>query len=199
MESVTNKLSYSMNYLKNAIGHFKTIMKHKYWVYKYSKMLGIPCQGILHDLSKFSWTEFSESVKFYQEGKSSPIVAAKQAQGYSLAWLHHRSHNKHHYEYWTDNYDSGTIALKMPFKYVIELIADYLGAGRAYNGESFTLQSELDWWLTKIKGDCPPKMHQESINLVTHIFKKFVETGIEKINTPKLKQHYEAGYFGLEY
>ena len=100
-----------MNLIKNTIGHFKTVIIHKYWVFKYAKQIGIPWQGLIHDLSKFSWTEFSESVKFYQEGKSSPIVAAKKAQGYSLAWQHHKGRNPHHYEHWTDKYDDGTIAL----------------------------------------------------------------------------------------
>ena len=117
MESVTR----TMNLIKNTIGHFKTVIIHKYWVFKYAKQIGIPWQGLIHDLSKFSWTEFSESVKFYQEGKSSPIVAAKKAQGYSLAWQHHKGRNPHHYEHWTDKYDDGTIALKMPFKYALEL------------------------------------------------------------------------------
>ena len=157
-----------MNYIKNAIGHFKTIMIHKYWVYKYAKQIGIPCQGLLHDLSKFSWVEFSESVKFYQEGKSSPIVAAKKAQGYSLAWQHHKGRNPHHYEHWTDKYDDGTIALKMPFKYALELIADYLGAGRAYQGKSFTPEAEYKWWKNHIDTK-DIMMHEETKYFVSWV------------------------------
>ena len=154
-----------MNYFKNALGHLKTVLIHKFWVFKYAKQIGIPYRGLLHDLSKFSWVEFSESVKFYQGGKSSPINAAKKEQGYSLAWQHHKGRNPHHYEYWTDKYDSGTIALKMPFKYVVEMIADYLGAGRAYQGESFTLTGEYDWWKNKLK-EFPPKMHIDRKSVV---------------------------------
>ena len=187
-----------MNYIKNAIGHLKTIVIHKYWVFKYAKQLGIPYQGLLHDLSKFSWTEFSESVKFYQEGKSSPIIAAKKAQGYSLAWQHHKGRNPHHYEHWTDKYDDGTIALKMPFKYAVEMIADYLGAGRVYSGSSFTLKGEYDWWKNRLE-ECPPKMHIETQYFVSYILYRFSIEGIFKINTNKFESLYNSGYFNFDF
>ena len=180
-----------MNYIKNAIGHFKTILIHKYWVFRYSVQLGIPYRGLLHDLSKFSWVEFSESVKFYQGGKSSPINAAKKEQGYSKAWQHHKGRNPHHYEYWTDKYDTGTIALKMPFKYVIEMIADYLGAGRAYQGKSFTLKGEYDWWENKLE-EFPPKMHKDTQYFVSYILYRFSNEGVFKLNTNKFESLYNS-------
>ena len=180
-----------MNYIKNAIGHFKTILIHKYWVFRYSVQLGIPYRGLLHDLSKFSWVEFSESVKFYQGGKSSPITAAKKEQGYSKAWQHHKGRNPHHYEYWTDKYDTGTIALKMPFKYVIEMIADYLGAGRAYQGKSFTLKGEYDWWQNKLE-EFPPKMHKDTQYFVSYILYRFSKEGVFKLNTNKFENLYNS-------
>lgn len=193
-----NKFISKMNYFKNAIGHFKTIMIHKYWVFRYAKQLGIPYQGLLHDLSKFSWTEFSESVKFYQEGKSSPIIAAKKAQGYSLAWQHHKGRNPHHYEHWTDKYDDGTIALKMPFKYAVEMIADYLGAARGYNGSSFTLKGEYEWWKNRLE-ECPPKMHLETQYFVSYILYRFSKEGLFKINTNKFESLYNSGYFNFDF
>ena len=140
----------------NVLKHFKTIMKHKYWVGKYCFMCGIPWQGITHDLSKLSPVEFIESVKYYQ-GTSSPIDAAKADKGYSDAWMHHRGRNKHHYEYWQDNFDKGGEPLVMPFEYAVELLCDYLGAGRAYMGNNFTYESEYQWWKNKIKN--PIAMH----------------------------------------
>lgn len=141
---------------QNAFKHFKTIIKHKYWVGKYCFMCGIPWQGITHDLSKFSPTEFIESVKYYQ-GTSSPIDAAKADKGYSEAWMHHKGRNRHHYEYWQDNFDKGGESLIMPFKYAVELLCDYLGAARAYMGKDFTYEKECDWWLNKRKK--PLAMH----------------------------------------
>ena len=135
-------------------------------MFYYCCKFGIPLQGITHDLSKFSPTEFLESIKFYQGGKSSPIPAAKKAQGYSLAWQHHKGRNKHHYEYWTDNYDLGTTCIKMPYKYVLELVADYLAAGRTYRGKDFTFVDEYEWWI-KCK-DCR-KIHKDTKQLITKI------------------------------
>ena len=42
----------------NIFGHLKTITKHKWVVFKLSIKAGIPIRGLLHDLSKYSPTEF---------------------------------------------------------------------------------------------------------------------------------------------
>lgn len=135
--------------MKDAWLHFKKICTHRKWVRHYCKLAGIPLQGWLHDLSKYSPAEFIESVQFYQ-GTSSPINAAKQAQGYSMAWLHHKGRNKHHYEYWMDNFDNGGENLIMPYKYWVEMICDYLGAARAYNAKEFSFHAEEEWWKNKV-------------------------------------------------
>lgn len=132
----------------NILKHFKKICVHKWWVFYYCCKLGLVWQGITHDLSKFSFTEFSESVKYYK-GTYSPIDACKKDKGYSMAWQHHKGRNPHHYEYWTDNYDSGTTCIKMPFKYATEMFCDYIAAGRAYMGKDFTWKSEFEWWVKK--------------------------------------------------
>lgn len=137
-----------MNF-KNIKRHFLTICKHKYWVFHYCSLAGIPWQGITHDLSKFSLTEFFESVKYYK-GDDSPINACKKDKGYSNAWFHHRGRNPHHYEFWVDNYDNpGKTAILMPYKYALEMLCDYLGAGKAYSGDKFSFQNELLWWCNR--------------------------------------------------
>lgn len=74
-------------YFVNTFKHFKKICIHKYWVFYYCCKAGIPFQGLIHDLSKFSPTEFIESIKYYQ-GTSSPIDACKKDKGWSAAWMH---------------------------------------------------------------------------------------------------------------
>ena len=180
-----------MSTIKNVFGHLKTILIHKHWVLYYACKLGIPWQGFWHDMSKFSPVEFIESVKFYQGGKSSPIPAAKKAQGYSLAWQHHKGHNRHHYEHWTDNYDApfGTTCIKIPYKYVLEMIADYLAAGRTYQGKSFTLNGEYEWWL---KQKDIRKMHPYTSIIITEILFHLAANGGD---FKELKsQHYEEVY-----
>lgn len=58
--------------INNIINHTKNIIKHKKYVFDYACKAGIPFQGLTHDLSKFSPTEFIESVMYYKEG-SSPL------------------------------------------------------------------------------------------------------------------------------
>ena len=162
--------------LKNMARHFKTVMVHKYWVFYYCCMAGIPLRGIKHDMSKFSPTEFMESAKYYN-GKISPIDVCKKENGYSKAWLHHKGRNTHHYEYWQDNFDkfkkdpkAGT-ALIMPFYDTVEMICDYLGAGRAYNGKKFTYKGEYEWWVIKNTTQGPVAMHPVTKEFVDRIMR----------------------------
>lgn len=148
----------------NILRHFKKICIHKYWVFYYCCKMGIPIQGLLHDLSKFSPVEFWEGVRYYQ-GTSSPIDACKRENGWSPAWMHHKGRNKHHYEYWMDNLDNGGTPLEMPLKYKKEMLCDYLGAGRAYYGKNFTYEKEYDWWQNKLSK--PLAMHESNKNFIS--------------------------------
>ena len=154
--------------MSNIWNHFKKICIHKFWVAYYCFKCGLYCQGIWHDMSKFSPIEFWESVKYYQ-GTSSPINACKADKGYSLAWQHHKGRNPHHYEYWTDRYDDGTVCIAMPYKYAVELICDWIGAARAYMGKDFSYNKEYEWWMNKLK-KCPPKMHYNTSGFISQIF-----------------------------
>lgn len=166
----------------NAVKHFKTICIHKFYVAKYCFKAGLFTQGILHDLSKFSPTEFIESVKYYQKS-GSPINACKKEKGVSMAWLHHKGVNKHHYEHWQDNFDSGTTHLVMPFKYALELVCDCLGAGNAYSGNKFTLQSELDWWKNTNKNG-----HIAMADATWYFVDYMIKTMAKENNTDVLKK-----------
>lgn len=160
--------------IKNILKHFNKICIHKFWVFYYCCKAGIPLRGLIHDLSKFSPTEFFESVKYYN-GTKSPIDICKSENGYSMAWQHHKGRNFHHYEAWTDNYDKGTTSVPMPYKYAVEMICDYLGAGRAYMGKKFSYEKEYEWWQNKRKISI-------SMNIRT---KDFVDLVFENICTDK--------------
>jgi hypothetical protein len=152
--------------IKNTFCHLGKILKHKYWVFYYCCKAGIPWRGIKHDMSKFSPTEFWESVRYYQ-GNRSPIDACKEDKGVSKAWMHHKGRNRHHYEYWVDNFDKGGIPVQMPYKDAVEMLCDYLGAGRAYMGKDFNLQAEYKWWLTKSAK--PLAMHEHTRTFIHRI------------------------------
>ncbi len=126
-------------------GHIRTVLTHKKHVRYGCFRMGLYYQGIVHDLSKFSFTEFSRSVMFYS-GKFSPNASDRVITGCSLSWMHHKGRNKHHYEYWTD-YTPSTepyiVGCKMPLKYVAEMVADRYAACVAYNKASY---SQGDAW-----------------------------------------------------
>ena len=157
-----------MRKIKNVFGHLRNILVHKYWVLYYGRIIGVNWWRLLmHDMSKFSPTECWESVRYYQ-GTSSPIPPCKADQGYSEAWQHHKGRNPHHYEYWTDNYDSGTTLIPMPVEYVEEMLADWMAAGRTYMGNKFTFIGQANWWQNKKKTN--PAIHPLTIALIDDFF-----------------------------
>ena len=134
------------------VKHLKKILLHKFWVGYFCFKFGLYKQGILHDMSKFSPVEFWESAKYY-DGTRSPIDKCKEVNGYSMAWFHHRGRNKHHWEYWVDNFEKGMQPVEVPRKYLLEMFCDWLGAGIAYSGglDKFSIDNELNWWYNKRK------------------------------------------------
>ena len=123
-----------------ALNHLRTVNHHRTLVRKHCFQVGLYKQGLLHDLSKFTPTEFLVGCKYYQ-GTRSPNNAEREATGYSKAWLHHKGRNKHHYEYWIDystKPGEGIIGLKMPTKYVVEMVMDRIAASKTYKGAAYT-------------------------------------------------------------
>ena len=80
------------------IRHFITITKHRNEVVRLCFKAGIGLQGLFHDLSKYSPTEFIPGAKYYT-GKESPNNGERRDTGMSLAWMHHKGRNKHHFEF----------------------------------------------------------------------------------------------------
>ena len=171
--------------IKNFFRHLFLIIRHKWIVFKLCVKIGIPWQGLIHDLSKFSPTEFIESIKYYQ-GTSSPIDACKKDKGWSAAWMHHKGRNKHHYEYWQDNFDNGGNPIEMPMKYKKEMLCDYLGAGRAYHGKNFNYQKELQWW--NDKKSKPIAMHPNDMAFIDKYIKLLHNSNTEKSVFNLIKQ-----------
>ena len=175
--------------MNNFFAHLHTVRTHRKWVRHYCFQAGLYWQGITHDLSKYHPIEFFESVKYYQ-GNRSPIDARKEQMGYSNAWFHHRK-NKHHMERWTDNYDSGTSCVPMPYKYVTELICDWLGAGKAYMGAAFSYERELDFVKKKLEKGI--KMHPRTAAYVYTVFEALTRHPEVFVFT-LLKEYYNAAW-----
>ena len=115
----------SNNKKSHPIRHFRTITKHRHKVISHCFRTGIGFQGLFHDLSKYSPTEFIPGARHYL-GTRSPNEGEREKYGYSLAWMHHKGRNRHHYEYWTDMNMQTRVyeSVQMPRKYLCEQIMD---------------------------------------------------------------------------
>ena len=126
--------------------HLKTVNRHRRLVRRYCFRLGLYRQGLLHDLSKYSPTEFWRSVKYYQ-GYRSPNDQERLENGVSLSWLHHKGRNRHHFEYWTDvspvthRYEP----LEMPTEFFVEMCMDRIAASRTYLKENYHDGAPLEY------------------------------------------------------
>ena len=172
--------------ISNILKHLKLITKHKWVVFKLSCKAGIPWRGFLHDFSKYSPTEFLESIKYYN-GHKSPIVQARIENGYSDAWLHHKGRNRHHLEYWID-FNAPVKTPIIPYKYAIEMLCDKLAAGIAYQGKDWTKEYPLNYWK---KEKDRTIANEKIIDLITDCMTQISEKGIEPvINKENLKELY---------
>jgi hypothetical protein len=148
----------------NWIKHFSTITKHRHQVIRHCAKAGIFWQGVRHDLSKYTPTEFLNGIRNYQ-GYRSPNEQERETKGYSEAWMHHKGRNRHHFEYWTD-YNPKTKKVEpvmMPLRFVAEMFCDRLAASKIYNKENYNNTQPLDYFL---KGKDRRIIHPQTSDLL---------------------------------
>lgn len=134
--------------MAHPVKHFITITKHRHRVMVHCFKAGIPIRGLLHDLSKYSPTEFIPGAKYYM-GYRSPNEKEREEKGYSEAWMHHKGRNKHHYEYWND-YNPKTKKIEpveMPKVYLKEMFCDRVAASKIYQGKNYNDGHPLEYFL----------------------------------------------------
>lgn len=161
--------------------HFKTITYHKFLVAKGCFKAGLYWQGLVHDLSKYSPTEFWVGVKYFQ-GDRSPNNAEREEKGYSSAWMHHQGRNRHHYEYWIDysismDAPGGLVPVPMPDKYIVEMLMDRVAACKVYMGEKYYNKASLDYYY---KGTHKAPLHPYTRDLLVKLLTMLAEEGEEK-------------------
>ena len=128
-----------MNAFGRFFGHLATVTRHRHMVIAHCAKAGILAQGLFHDLSKYSPTEFLPGVKYFS-GSHSPTEDERRTCGASKAWMHHKGRNRHHWEYWTD-YDHSKncyMPVEMPRRYVAEMLCDRIAASKIYKGKAYT-------------------------------------------------------------
>ncbi len=161
--------------MSKAWQHFKTITRHRHLVMKHCFQVGLYKRGLLHDLSKYSPTEFRAGMRYYQ-GTRSPNTAEREALGYSPAWMHHKGRNKHHFEYWTDiRLDTKTYGpVPMPTEYLVEMVMDRIAACKVYRGRDYTDASALEY-LERARDSA--LMHPETMEKLVYLLRMLRDRG----------------------
>jgi len=157
--------------------HFKTITHHKWLVLQGCFRVGLYWQGITHDLSKYSPTEFRSGARYFQ-GTRSPNTAEREAKGYSEAWMHHKGRNRHHYEYWTDiSRETGQYeSVEMPRRYLVEMVMDRRAACMVYQGKNYHDGAALAYFEGSREKD---RMHPNTQKQLRHILTMLRDDGEE--------------------
>ncbi len=163
--------------MAHPIKHFKTITGHRHKVIANCKRAGILWQGLRHDLSKYTPTEFIPGAKYFQ-GTRSPNEKERELYGCSSAWMHHKGRNRHHYEYWND-YNPKTKNIEnveMPLRFVAEMFCDRVAASKIYNGDAYTDAHPYLYFL-RIKGK--HRMHPNTEALLDKLLTMLRDRGEE--------------------
>ena len=127
--------------------YFLYVLKHKYYVFIECIKLGIPWRGITHDLSKFIPSEFFPYARYFggniKKGRDKGYYSAGTTtdSNFNYAWFLHQNRNNHHWQYWVMPTDKEPRILPMSDKARKEMLADWIGAGKAQG----TLGVE-DWY-----------------------------------------------------
>lgn len=129
--------------------YLKYVLKHKWYVLIYCWRFGLFWRGIVHDISKFRPSEWGP----YRDRFFGPETISEETMAaFQMAWHLHQQRNRHHWQYWIE-YDGEGWSMKtfqMPLDDALEMIADWMGAGRAITG-----RMEVGEWYEKNKD----KMH----------------------------------------
>lgn len=163
--------------MSKALKHFKTITRHRHEVIRNCRKAGILWQGLRHDLSKYSPTEFCQGAKYWQ-GTRSPNDREREVLGYSEAWMHHKGRNKHHFEYWTDYspIDKLVRPVEMPLRYVVEMFCDRVAASKIYRGKEYSDRHPLEYFLNA-KHRRVDRIHVKTSDLIEHMLTMLADEG----------------------
>lgn len=134
-------------------------LKHKWFVFLAGLKTKAPLwRLVIHDLSKLTPIELPHyNRQFF--GK------ADQPDKFIECWIHHQNSNPHHWEYWIPRTGHNrcnppypdNVPIPMPEWAVREMVADWIGASRAYGGK-WPTKDNWPWFTknftSKIEGRC---------------------------------------------
>jgi hypothetical protein len=127
--------------MKAHLRYLSYVIRHKWFVLCAGLKTDAPIWRLLiHDWSKFTLVEWFPYVEqFYGPGltrDTAQAVRDRRQSNFDTAWLHHQHRNPHHWQHWVLRQDDGALkVLEMPESFAREMVADWMGAGRAITGE----------------------------------------------------------------
>jgi hypothetical protein len=161
--------------MAHPLRHFITITRHRHRVIAHCFRAGIGFQGLFHDLSKYSPTEFLPGARYYQ-GTRSPNERERELYGYSQAWMHHKGRNRHHFEYWNDVNPATKLyePVPMPLRFLKEMFCDRVAASKIYQGKNYTNDHPLNYFL---RGNARMLMHKKTADQLEAWLRMLAEQG----------------------
>jgi hypothetical protein len=115
------------------------LARHKWFVFLAGLRTRAPVYAlIIHDWSKLRPSEWFPYANYFFMNKQKGAYFHQPGRdaAFDRAWLFHIHRNPHHWQYWILREDEGgTKILDMPEKYVKEMVADWMGAGRTQTGK----------------------------------------------------------------
>jgi hypothetical protein len=126
--------------------YLRYILRHKWYVFQECCKLGIVWRGIWHDLSKFRPDEWLPYARYFYGTyrKQADLTVYEKTYYWDVrtqesvsdefdgAWLRHIHRNPHHWQWHILREDDGGVkVLEMPWDDMLEMVADWRGAGKA--------------------------------------------------------------------
>ena len=150
------------------------VIRHKYFVARECFRHGLWWRGLTHDMSKLRPSEFFPYANYFYGNLDKFMKNGRMHQPgddakFDYAWLLHQKRNKHHWQFWLlQNDEDGLRILPMPMKYVVEMVCDWKGAGKA---QGHGHPGELQEWYNKNKEKMQlhPNTRAEVENLIEWI------------------------------
>jgi hypothetical protein len=129
--------------MRRHLSYLWYVLRHKYFVFMAGLSLRVSLwQLLIHDWHKFTPGEWFAYARCFYKPNGEHQYQPDEA--FTRAWNAHQKRGKHHWQYWLITWDhGGTDAIEMPDRYRREMLADWIGAGRAL-GKPDTLE-----WYTK--------------------------------------------------
>lgn len=157
--------------------YLKYVIRHKWHVFDACQRRNLFWRGLVHDLSKFRWSEWKWYAEYFygnkRQGEGNNAISdfgccEAAPWGYyvkdnfNLSWLKHQHRNPHHWQYWLlQNDEDGYYPLPMPKKYATEMLCDWIGAGIAITGKR-----DISEWYEKNKSAM--RLHPDTYAWIEH-------------------------------